>query len=247
MSAPAIQFFNVSKRYGQGPKVLDGVSFGVDEGSFFGLAGINGAGKTSLIKCLLDLADFQGGSISIFGVPSSRYEARRPLAYLPERFIPPHYLTGTDFLKMMAELRQQKHDERAAFSMCAQLDLDAGALTRPVRAFSKGMTQKLGLASVFLSDRPIMVLDEPMSGLDPKARALVKDQLFRLREAGKTLFFTSHHLADVDEICGEIAVLHDGKVAFTGSPRDLVQQTGEPNLERAFLQVIRSGAGRLAA
>ena len=240
MHATALQFDNVCKRYGHGPLILGNVSFAVAQGEFFGLAGINGAGKTSLIKCMLDLADFPSGQISIFGTSSRRYEARRRLAFLPERFMPPHYLTGRDFLRMMSQLQRQAFDENLAHDMCIKLDLSPDSMNRPVRAFSKGMTQKLGLAAVFLAGCDLLVLDEPMSGLDPKARALVKDQLFALRKMGRTLFFTSHQLADIEEICDRIAVLHGGRVAFEGAPDKLLATTGKASLERAFLHVIES-------
>lgn len=239
---PALAFDQVTKRYGAGPLVLDRISFAVRAGEFFGLAGVNGAGKTSLIKCLLDLSDFTSGQISIFGDSSARFAARRHLAYLPERFIPPHYLSGRSFLKMMASLHGHPHDDSRALAMFDELDLEATALTRPVRTFSKGMTQKLGLAAAFLANRNLMILDEPMSGLDPKARARVKDRLFALRANGGTLFFTSHALADVEEICDRIAVLHEGRIAFIGPPRDLVGATGAATLERAFLHVIETRA-----
>lgn len=243
---PALHFDNVSKRYGPGPLILDRVSFAVEPGAFFGLAGINGAGKTSLIKCLLDLADFSSGNISIFGAPSRDFASRRRLSFLPERFMPPHYLTGRDFLRMMAALQRHAHDEATARAMCEKLDLPLDALTLPVRAFSKGMTQKLGLAATFLAQADLLVLDEPMSGLDPKARALVKDQLLSLRSAGRTLFFTSHQLADVEELCDRVAILHQGQVAFGGTPQELLGSTGAPNLERAFLRVIDADASLTA-
>ncbi len=247
MQAPALHFDNLSKRYGQGPVILDAVSFDVAPGAFFGLAGINGAGKTSLIKCLLDLADFSSGQIAIFGASSRRFEARRRLSFLPERFMPPYYLTGRDFLRMMAQLQRQTYDEAAACGMCGKLDLPLNALNQPVRAFSKGMTQKLGLAATFLARADLLVLDEPMSGLDPKARALVKDQLLSLRSAGRTLFFTSHQLADVEELCDRVAILHQGHLAFTGSPQEMIDSTGAPNLERAFLHIIHAGATAAAS
>lgn len=234
----ALHFDNVSKRYGQGPVILDRVSFEVAPGTFFGLAGINGAGKTSLIKCLLDLADFTTGQITIFGGSSRQFEARRRLSFLPERFMPPHYLTGRDFLRMMAALQRHDYDQAAARGMCEKLDLPVDALSLPVRAFSKGMTQKLGLAATFLAQSDLLILDEPMSGLDPKARALVKHQLLCLRSAGRTLFFTSHQLADIEELCDRVAILHQGRLAFGGTPQQLLDNTRAPNLERAFLRVI---------
>lgn len=237
-ATPALRFDQVTKRYGAGPMVLDLVSFNVQPGEFFGLAGVNGAGKTSLLKCMLDLTDFASGSISIFGASSLNFEARSRLAYLPERFMPPHYLSGRDFLKMMAALHRTPFDEPAALGMFVQLDLDVSAMTRPVRTFSKGMTQKLGLAAAFLAGRDLMILDEPMSGLDPKARARVKDRLFALRARGVTLFFTSHALADVEEICDRIAILNEGRLKYLGAPRQLLASTNTPTLERAFLHVI---------
>lgn len=239
MEIPALKFENVSKRYGTGLAVLCEVSLQIAPGEFFGLAGVNGAGKTSLIKCMLDLADLSSGAISIFGASSRQFSARARLAYLPERFLPPHYLTGADFLKMMATLHGHPHDEQRVAIVFDQLDLDAAALERPVRNYSKGMTQKLGLAATLLAGRDLLILDEPMSGLDPKARALVKDRLFELKREGCTLFFTSHALADIDEICDQVAILHDGHIAYHGAPSGLLENTGASTLERAFLRTIQ--------
>jgi len=242
MEIPALKFDNISKRYGVGPAVLREVSLQIAPGEFFGLAGVNGAGKTSLIKCMLDLADFSSGAISIFGASSRLFSARARLAYLPERFLPPHYLTGADFLKMMASLHGHPNDEQRVATVFEQLDLDAAALARPVRNYSKGMTQKLGLAATFLARKDLLILDEPMSGLDPKARALVKDRLFELKREGCTLFFTSHALADVDEICDQVAILHDGHIAYHGTPSGLLENTGASTLERAFLKTIQDNS-----
>jgi ABC-type multidrug transport system ATPase subunit len=126
--------------------------------------------------------------------------------------------------------------------MFASLDLDVAALDKPVRAYSKGMTQKLGLAACFLSQRDLYVLDEPMSGLDPKARARAKDLLLKLKSEGRTLLFTSHSLADAEEVCDRITVLHGGKMAYAGAPRGLCERYGEPSLERAFLKCIEAHA-----
>jgi len=108
-----------------------------------------------------------------------------------------------------------------------------------VRALSKGMTQKLGLAGCFVLERDLYVLDEPMSGLDPAARVALKSVLSRLSVEGRTLFFTSHVLADVDELCSSIAVLDRAKLRFRGSPQTLRSRYGEPSLERAFMKCIR--------
>ena len=228
------------KRFGA-RRALDSVGMEVAPGAAMGLVGANGAGKTTFIKCALDLCAADAGRVEIFGLDSRQAKARARLAYVPERFVPPFYLLGREFLAMTLELAGETFERARAQALAAELELDPQALDRPVRQLSKGMTQKLGLAACFLLQRDLYVLDEPMSGLDPKARARVKDRLFTLRENGGTLFFTSHALADVEEICDRIAILHAGRIAYLGVPRDLLDATGAPTLERAFLQVIESG------
>ena len=202
MSDAALRFERVSKHFGE-IAALEDFSLEVDRGEFFGLVGVNGAGKTTLIKCLLDFCDSDGGRIEIFGVSHRVTAARGSLAFLPERFNPPHFLTGRDFLRYMMRLYRQPYDERRAEQMLAALDLDPAALGKAARTYSKGMTQKLGLAACLLSGKDLYVLDEPTSGLDPKARALFKQVLKALKEAKRTVFFSSHALADVEEVPGE--------------------------------------------
>ncbi len=122
--------------------------------------------------------------------------------------------------------------------MLAALDLDPIALTKPVRTLSKGMTQKLGMAGILLTNKPLFILDEPMSGLDPKARAMLKNKLMTLKASGATVFFTSHQLIDVEELADRMAILHKGKIRFCGTPTELQNQTDSSNLEAAFLKTI---------
>ncbi len=237
MTAAALRFRDVVQRYAASP-VLQGVNLEIQRGEFFGLAGINGAGKTSLIKCLFDFCALDGGDIEIFGQPHRAPGARQPLAFLPERFMPPYYLTGKDFLQYLLKLQGIAYKQADVEAVLNGLDLELSALSRPARSYSKGMTQKLGLAACLLANKPMLVLDEPMSGLDPKARALLKQQLLQLRPAGTTLFFTSHALADVDELCDRMAILHDGKIRYTGTPAECRALYGAATLEHAFMQCI---------
>jgi len=234
----ALRIGALRKRY-RDFDALGGVDLEVAAGDAFGLVGANGAGKTTLIKCILDLTAFDAGSVEIFRVKSTNPAARRRLAYLPERFNPPHYLRGSEFLAMMCELGGGRYDPGRASDLLRELDLDRDALEQPVRSLSKGMAQKLGLAACFQLPRDLYVLDEPMSGLDPAARVAVKSVLRRLAAEGRTLFFTSHVLADVDELCSSIAVLERGRVRWRGAPAALCERYGEPNLERAFMKCIR--------
>jgi ABC-2 type transport system ATP-binding protein len=236
----ALEFRAVTKAFGR-QKALDRFELDVRRGQLFGLVGQNGAGKTTLIKCLLDFCEPDTGDIAIDGVTSRATSARRDLAFLPERFTPPAYLTGRDFLRYMAALHGRTYDEQKAVNMLAQLDLDRDALARRVRTYSKGMTQKLGLCACLLSEKSLQILDEPMSGLDPKARALLKRALRALRDQGRTVFFSSHALADVEELCDRLAIVHRGRLLFTGSPRELTARYACTSLEEAFLACTDEG------
>jgi ABC-2 type transport system ATP-binding protein len=236
----AVQIRSLMKRYGR-ETALRGVDLEIPAGEAFGMVGANGAGKTTLIKCLLDLASYDAGSAEIFGLASSLPAARRRLAYVPERFAPPYYLRCREFLEMLARACGLRYDPARAAAMLAELELDVAVLERPVRQLSKGMTQKLGLAASFLLERDLYVLDEPMSGLDPAARVAVKSVLRRLAADGRTLFFTSHVLADVEELCSSIAVIEKGSVRFRGTPAELCQRFGEARLEQAFMRCVRAG------
>jgi len=243
---PAVRIAALVKRYGA-LVALDKVDLSIAQREAFGLVGANGAGKTTLIRCLLDLTACDQGRIEIFGRRAREPMARAPLAYLPERFMPPHYLTGREFLRTLAALGRAGHDEARIAALIAQLELEPAALERPVRTLSKGMTQKLGLAAALSLERELYVLDEPMSGLDPAARVAVKSVLSRLSREGRTLFFTSHVLADVDELCSSIAVLERARLRFRGSPRTLCERYGESSLERAFMRCLRDDERALRA
>ncbi len=241
MTDPVVRFSKVSKRFGAN-RVLRGVELEIEAGQFFGLVGVNGAGKTTLLKCLLDFCDPNEGRIDVFGVGQQGYRARARLAFLPERFMPPYFLSGREFLRMMLRLAGAGAAHGRIEDMMSSIDFDPAALDRPVRSYSKGMTQKLGIAACFLSGRDLYVFDEPMSGLDPKARALVKTLLARMRGEGRSLLMTSHSLADIEEICDHMAVLHNGSVLFSGDPGELRARHGGASLEQAFLRCIEADA-----
>ncbi|MGB4056549.1 MAG: ABC transporter ATP-binding protein [Alphaproteobacteria bacterium] len=235
----ALDRVNVS--YGKAHVVRD-VSFALNPGETFGLIGLNGAGKTSLIKCILGLRTQASGSISVFGEPPAMKKGRMSLSYLPERFEPPWFLTGMEFIKFSLSLYGRPFNPEEVVEKARRLALDPDALRRRVQTYSKGMRQKLGLIGTIMVGCNLMILDEPMSGLDPQARALVKDVLMECRKEGRTIFLTSHILVDMDEICDHVAVLHQGGIVFEGTPGQMKKETGIDNLERAFLQSIEKRA-----
>ncbi len=235
--SPALRLDGVTAGYGR-REVLSDVGFEVAAGETFGLIGLNGAGKTTLLKTILDLNDARAGSIGIFGEPHDEPRSRRHLAFLPEQMMPSPVLKGREWLRFHATPHGVAWDRAAAEAACRALALDPEALDRRVATYSKGMAQKLGLAAMFLSGRPLLVLDEPMSGLDPLARLRLKERLLAWRRDGGTVFFSSHVLADVAALCDRVAVLHEGRIAFVGTPAGLCAATGQANLEYAFLETI---------
>jgi len=236
----------VTKRYRQRP-VLDGVSFQVPGGAATALLGVNGAGKSTLIRAVLDLIDIDAGSIDIFGQAHHRARSRAPLAYLGERFLSPHFARGREVLTLLCRLHGVDFDHARAVAECQALELDPSALERPAREYSKGMMQKLGLVACLLANRPLLLLDEPMSGLDPQARALIRERLRALRTAGTTIFFSTHALRDVGELCDRVIVLHAGRVRFDGPVGDLALLHPTRDLERAFLALIDTPPAGAAA
>ncbi len=236
-SEPALAFRAVGKSFG--PRaILSDVTFDVARGEAVGLVGVNGAGKTTLLRALLDLSRPDRGSIEVFGSPANQASARAHLSYLAERFNPPGFATGLELLRYLLALHGQPLERAEAEAEAAALDLEPAALALSVRHYSKGMAQKLGLIACILARRPLLVLDEPMSGLDPRARALFKRRLTLQKAAGVTLFFSTHLLADVEALCDRIAVLDGGRVVFVGAPTVLLERQGVDNLEDAFLSCI---------
>lgn len=232
-----LKISQISKSF-QNHTVLDSVDFSVQENQIFGFIGINGIGKTTLIKIILDLLDCDSGEVEIFGVTKILPTSRKRLCYLPEKFQPSQHLQGEEFLNFSLNFYGKKLDTARAREICQRLDLRFEILQEKVTKYSKGMVQKLGLLAVFLSDADLIILDEPMSGLDPKARIALKRELLEYKKRGKTIFFSSHILADMDEICDEVAVLNDTRIVFKGSPAVFKAKHGQESLDKAFLREI---------
>lgn len=230
---------NLSKSYGK-QLVLNNIDLTIAKGEFFGLIGGNGAGKTTLIKSILDFCAIDQGKIYLLDTPHFQPQARRHLAFLPEQFSPPCYLTGHHFLRYIAHLHGQRYEKPQIEYLCQRLDLTITALDQPVRSYSKGMTQKLGLIACFLTKKQLLILDEPMNGLDPKARAYLKQYLLGLKQQGITLFFSTHLLTDVEALCDRMAILNEGCLQFIGSPQDCCQQYQATHLEQAYLRCINA-------
>lgn len=232
-----LQVDNLGKAYNRTP-VLKDVSFALASGEAFGLIGLNGAGKSTLIKIALDLVRADGGETRLFGVPSRDWRARAQLAYLPEKFQPSRQLRGYEYVSLALSYFGQKLERERAKECAKTLDLDPAVLDHKVGSYSKGMGQKLGLMGALLASPRLLLLDEPMSGLDPRARIHLKAALKAAKGEGRTVFFSSHILSDIDELCDRIGVLHEGELRYLGTPADLRSAQRASTLEQAFLGLI---------
>jgi len=204
-------------------EAVRGISFAVERGQIFGFLGPNGAGKTTTIKILMGLIFPTAGSASVLGAPAGDRRAKAKLGYLPENPYFYDYLSAPELLDMVGRLHGL--DGSARRKRSAELIERVGlghAGKRPLRSFSKGMLQRAGLAQALMGDPELVVLDEPMSGLDPLGRKEVRDLLFELRDAGKTVFFCTHILADASMLCDRVAIIVKGKLRDVGPLGELL-------------------------
>jgi ABC-2 type transport system ATP-binding protein len=207
-------------------EALRGVTFDVKRGEIFGFLGPNGAGKTTTIRVLMGLIRKTSGEAAIFGHPIPSRAARARLGFLPEHPYFYDYLTVGELLDLAGRLfgidhatRKQRGDE-----LIAKVGLDR-ARGQSLKKFSKGMLQRAGLAQALINDPDLVVLDEPMSGLDPIGRKEVRDLILELRDRGKTVFFSTHILADVELIADRVAIIAGGELRSLGVPGELVAHT----------------------
>ncbi|MBA8667588.1 ABC transporter ATP-binding protein [Holosporaceae bacterium 'Namur'] len=227
----------IEKKFKQS-HVLNNISFSISRGEVFGLVGLNGIGKTTLIKIILNLLLQDKGEVTIFSNPNTDLKSKSLIAYLPEKFNPSPFLKGREFLELSMGYYGLDYNSQEAEILCNQLGLKFEALERRISSYSKGMGQKLGLISVFLTRAPLLILDEPMSGLDPSARIALKKKLISYKAEGNSIFFSSHILADIEEICDRIGVIHKGGLIFEGSSKEFISKYPADSLEESFLSAI---------
>lgn len=202
---------------------VDGLELAVRPGEIFGLLGPNGAGKTTTLKLMLALLRPDAGEVRLFGQAPQEVSARARLGFLPENPYFYDYLTPVEFLDLYGRLHGLSAAERKRRIETAMARVGlAGREGTPLRKFSKGMIQRLGLAQAIQHDPELVILDEPMSGLDPIGRREVRDLILAQRAAGRTIFFSSHILQDAEMMCDRVAIVFKGKLRAVGKLDDLV-------------------------
>jgi ABC-2 type transport system ATP-binding protein len=222
-----------------GLNILRQLDLEVGACQYYAIAGINGAGKSTLIKLILDLIRPQpGGSIRIFDFENSNPQCREQLAYLPEKFDVKKNISGRQYLDFIAAAYHHKPDSRKIAELAERLDFPPDRLDTRVGGYSKGMVQKLGLLSCFMLDRRLIILDEPLSGLDPRARYHFRELMRSLKSSGHTVLYSTHLLADAEDLCDQFGILHDGEMKYRGTPAECMQRYQADSLENAYMACI---------
>ncbi|MDO5577269.1 MAG: ABC transporter ATP-binding protein [Fibrobacter sp.] len=231
-----IQFKSVVKNYGT-LRALDNVTFSVAKGEFFALLGPNGAGKTSVIRLILNFSRPSSGSVFVNGTESSNPQVRSQIGYLPENIRIPEYLSGKEFLERHAQLCNLS-GKSAGIEIDRVLELSGmkGREKERSGGYSKGMKQRIGLAASLINSPQILILDEPVNGLDPLAIREFRLILENLKNRGVTLLLNSHILSEVERLCTTAAILNKGKILVKDTVSNLIKD-GE-TLEDVFVRTI---------
>jgi ABC-2 type transport system ATP-binding protein len=224
---------------GQARKVVvKDLNLSIRAGEVFGFLGPNGAGKTTTMNVLLGFVNATSGAAFLFGVDVREPIARQRIGYLPELTYYYRFLTAEELLRFYARIFGIPRAEanRRIDQLLKLVELDS-ARKRPIKNYSKGMQQRVGLAQALINNPELLILDEPTSGLDPLGRMKVREIIQRLKNEGKTVFFSSHELGEVETVCDRVAIINQGELKVEGRVAELVEQY-QANLEKIFLNII---------
>jgi len=240
-----IHVSDLSKRFGE-IQALDGASFTAQDGHITGILGPNGAGKTTCLRMIYGLLRPDTGSVQIGGIDTRTHavEAKRNLGVFPDKLGTWDRLTTREVIDYFASLHGMPVAQRTAAitSIIDELDLTE-IIDRRTRGFSQGQRMKVGLAACLVHRPQHILLDEPSRGLDVMATRILRDYLAAQRDAGRCIIFSSHVMQEVAALCDRVVIMARGKVVATGTPNDLCEQAGEPNLEDAFVKIIGTTEG----
>jgi len=230
-----IEIKGLTKHFGR-LEVLKALDAQIHDRKITAIVGHNGSGKTTLIKCLLGLDRFNSGEISINEYKlNGDWNYRSQIGYMPQIARFPENLTASEVITMISDLRTDattRADELIAYFRLAD------EMRKPLKTLSGGTRQKVNAIVALMFDPDILILDEATAGLDPISSSLLKDKILAEKEAGKTVIITSHIMSEIQELADTILYLLDGKIFFDGPVDDLIEQTGEKNLERAIAQMM---------
>ena len=229
-----------TRELGQPVKIaVQNLHLSVRRGEVFGFLGPNGAGKTTTMNVLLGFVNATAGDAWLFGVNVREPIARQRIGYLPEMTYYYKFLTAEELLRFYAKIFgiPKAEVEQRIDAVLSLVEL-GHARKRQIKTYSKGMQQRVGLAQALINNPDLLILDEPTSGLDPVGRMKVREIIQRLRNEGKTVFFSSHELGEVETICDRVAILNQGELKAEGRVSELLRQHQQQNLEQVFLKII---------
>ena len=232
-----LEIKNYSKSYKKGAKAVDNISLTVEEGDLFAFIGHNGAGKSTTIKSIVGILDFEEGDIIINGVSIKKnpVECKKQIAYIPDNPDLYETLTGIKYLNFISDVFEvSKEDRKKRIEKYSELFGLKGRLNDYISSYSHGMKQKLALISAFLHNPKILILDEPFVGLDPKASYLVKQSMKEFCDNGGIIFFSTHILEVAQKLCNKIAIIKNGKLVTTGTMEEV---TKDSSLEDVFMEL----------
>lgn len=237
MTESLLSFRDINKRFGKKP-VLSGLNLELDKGEVFALLGPNGAGKSTFFRCLTGILRLDSGEILYNKEGLRDRTVRERFAFLPESFSPPSNLKAKEFLYLIRRGLNRGRDQ-------VKIVLDKVGLSKAanqyIGTYSRGMVQRLGLALIMLKDPEVIILDEPMLGLDSLGQKCIHDLAMELNRRGKTVIFSSHVMPHVEKLCTRLGVINGGRIVFEGGLKSFLNKHGESSLEQAFLKEIGYG------
>lgn len=234
---------NFSKTYKGGKKAVDNLNLVVEPGDIYGFIGHNGAGKSTTIKSIVGVLDFEEGEILIdgHGMKKEPLACKKILAYIPDNPDLYEHLTGIQYLNFIADIFGVKatlrQDKISKYAQDFELTNHLGDL---VSSYSHGMKQKLAIISAVIHEPKLLVLDEPFVGLDPKASIVLKNIMRELCSLGSAIFFSTHVLDVAEKLCTKVAMIHHGRLAFAGTMEDLLKEKAAGSLEEIFMEVVNN-------
>ena len=240
MEEKVFELDGVSRSFGQ-LKAVDNLTLSLGRSEVTGFLGTNGAGKTTTIKMLIGLIRPTAGTVRLFGGDPTVASTRARIGYMPEMAYYYPYLNVRELLAFYGGVcGMDKQTVRARTDKLLEAVELVESAKRPLKTYSKGMLQRAGIAQALLNDPDLLILDEPFTGLDPLARIHFRELLKKLRDQGKSIFFSSHELGETELLCDNVAIMKNGRCIYHG-PVDRLAGDGGGNLERLFLEVLEKG------
>ena len=232
-----IEIKNVSKTYNGKKKVLKNISFKIEGGEIFAFIGHNGAGKTTMIKCIMGILDFEEGDILVDNksIKEEPLECKKIMAYVPDNPDLYENMKAIDFINFICDMYEVSEDIRRENTLkYAKMFEIEDKLNDDISSFSHGMKQKIALIAALAHDPKVLIMDEPFVGLDPKAVYDMKEIMRDMTKNGKTIFFSTHILDVAEKLCDRVAIIKDGTIVKVGKMKDI---KGDESLEQVFLEL----------